>query len=116
MQKRYRTQLELLAQKLSSANPQQSILLAKSKQHDLHSRLVRSQLAIQDKKQQQLAKFANELNIVSPLATIARGYSITRDEHGKIVKSAKDIKIGETLTTQLDDAQISSTVTKVDPL
>ncbi|WNC69347.1 exodeoxyribonuclease VII large subunit [Thalassotalea nanhaiensis] len=100
----------LLQQRLASKNPTQQIQLAKVKLNDLDSRLTRAQLQLKDNKQLQLAKLAHNLNIVSPLATIARGYSITRDEQGRIMKSVDDVKEGDTITTQLNDGKVESVV------
>lgn len=105
----------LLQQRLASTNPTQQIQLANVKLNDLASRLTRAQLQLKDNKQLQLAKLAHNLNIVSPLATIARGYSITRDAQGKIMKNVDDLNEGDTITTQLNDGKVESVVSKLLP-
>lgn len=107
-----KNQALLLQQRLASANPNQQLQLANAKLNDLASRLTRAQLQLKDNKQLLLAKFAHNLNIVSPLATIARGYSITRDEHGKIIRSIDDIDKGAIINTQLSNGKIESKITK----
>lgn len=58
----------------------------------------------------QLALAAEKLETVSPLATLKRGYSITKTEQGKVVTRAEDIKTGDTLVTRLSDGEVRSTV------
>ncbi|MCE0493161.1 exodeoxyribonuclease VII large subunit [Vibrio salinus] len=64
-----------------------------------------------------LTKSRHQLNIsmetldaVSPLATLKRGYSITQQQNGDIIKHAKDVKPGDTITTLLSDSEITSKV------
>lgn len=104
---------ELLQQRLLSVNPAKKLQLASLKLHDLHARLQRAQLQLKDQKQQQLANLAQHLTIVSPLATIARGYSISRDSQGKIIKRTNQVNKGDAITTQVNNGIIESTVTNI---
>jgi exodeoxyribonuclease VII large subunit len=58
----------------------------------------------------QLAMAAENLEAVSPLATLKRGYSITQTEQGKVITQAEDVKTGDRLVTRLANGEISSTV------
>ncbi|MDE1220001.1 exodeoxyribonuclease VII large subunit [Vibrio aestuarianus] len=51
-----------------------------------------------------------KLDTVSPLATLKRGYSITQDQHGKVISQPSDVKTGDQLITRLADGEIHSTV------
>lgn len=53
------------------------------------------------------------LAALSPQQILARGFSITRNSSGKVIKSAHDIRTGEELTTTLADGSVSSVVQKV---
>jgi exodeoxyribonuclease VII large subunit len=53
-----------------------------------------------------------QLRIVSPQAVLDRGYSITTDGSGAVVRSAAQVKKGDVLTTQVADGKITSTVGK----
>ncbi|MBD1566478.1 exodeoxyribonuclease VII large subunit [Vibrio sp. SA48] len=57
-----------------------------------------------------LALAAEKLDAVSPLATLKRGYSITQDQHGKVISQPSDVKTGDQLITRLADGEIYSTV------
>ncbi|EJL6296252.1 exodeoxyribonuclease VII large subunit [Vibrio cholerae] len=58
----------------------------------------------------QLALLSEKMDAVSPLATLARGYSVTRTTQGELVRQSAQVKPGDTLVTQLMDGEILSTV------
>ena len=45
---------------------------------------------------------------VSPLATLARGYSITQNEHGQVITRALQVKPGDILETRLAEGRVRS--------
>lgn len=58
-----------------------------------------------------LSNKSARLNNLSPLNVLSRGYSITRlKRNNQILKSVKQVNIGEDIVTQLTDGQIESTV------
>ncbi len=60
--------------------------------------------------QHALALQVKTLNAISPLTTLVRGYSITCNQNGRILKSCKDISVGEVITTSLSDGEIQSEI------
>ena len=60
---------------------------------------------------QQISMLAGKIDLLSPRATLARGYSITQTATGKIVKSLRAVRTGETVTTRVVDGQFDSVVT-----
>jgi exodeoxyribonuclease VII large subunit len=60
-------------------------------------------------------KAVTHLEAVSPLSTLARGYSVTTAADGNVLKQAKQVKTGDTLTTRLADGWIESEVKSVIP-
>ena len=59
-----------------------------------------------------LKSISSNLKAVSPLAVLDRGYAIVMDENGQALKSSKDIKVGDTVTTRLADGGFNSNVSK----
>ncbi|KJF99458.1 exodeoxyribonuclease VII large subunit [Photobacterium angustum] len=59
-----------------------------------------------------LAVAAEKLETVSPLATLARGYSITRNEQGDVIRNTSQVKHGDKLITTVTDGDIHSCVIK----
>ena len=67
-----------------------------------------------DKKKSMLESITTNLNAISPLAVLDRGYAIVMNENGQALKSSKDIKVGDTVTTRLGDGGFTSNVSKKD--
>ncbi len=58
--------------------------------------------------------FAGRLHALSPLAVLDRGYSITFDEKGTILKEAKKVQPGDKIQTRLARGRVSSRVESVE--
>ncbi len=56
------------------------------------------------------------LEAVSPLATLARGYSVTTATDGKVLKQTKQVNTGDVLTTRLSDGWVESEVKSIKPV
>ncbi|HEV3231633.1 MAG TPA: exodeoxyribonuclease VII large subunit [Candidatus Dormibacteraeota bacterium] len=72
----------------------------------LDDRLERLQLALRtslDRAQRHLAADRARLEALSPLAVLARGYSLARDEAGRVVTSIADLAVGQRLLTVFAD-------------
>ena len=67
-----------------------------------------------DKKKLMLESITTNLKAISPLAVLDRGYAIVMNENGQALKSSKDIKVGDTVTTRLGDGGFTSNVSKKD--
>lgn len=61
---------------------------------------------------ERLSRMRSQLRALNPLAVLTRGYSITSDEHGRILRSARDVRGGQRLSTRLSDGTIESTATQ----
>ena len=51
-----------------------------------------------------------ELVVIGPARVLARGYSITTDADGKLIRSVANVRTGDLLRTRLTDGSITSTV------
>ena len=58
----------------------------------------------------ELAASAARLEDLSPVKTLARGYSITRDAHGAILRSAASSKPGDRVQVTLSDGRLECEV------
>ncbi len=57
-----------------------------------------------------LEKMDVHLEALSPLAILSRGYTLTENKDGKLVRSTQDIGIGDTIITRMADGKITSIV------
>lgn len=62
--------------------------------------LHRSTIASIKQKRSRLVALSQTLEALGPRSVLDRGYSITRDAQGKIVKNGLDLKVGETLQVE----------------
>lgn len=60
---------------------------------------------------------AAKVRALDPAIALARGWSITRDEHGAVLRSVADLTPGSTITTRVADGTATSTIvgTETDP-
>ncbi len=107
--------LSELQQRLIQQEPK--LLLTKffTEHHHLTQRLAKSMVYYLQKQQQRLLSNSRQLHAISPLATLERGYSITK-KNNQVVYSIKHVNEGDTLETQTSDGVIMSQVTSLDDL
>ena len=63
-----------------------------------------------ERQAQRLSMLTASVRLLDPVTTMARGWSITRDEKGNVVRSTNDVASGQKITTLLADGSITSTV------
>ncbi|WP_213996497.1 exodeoxyribonuclease VII large subunit [Arsukibacterium sp.] len=106
-------QQQYLQQSLQHLSPAKAIKQKHEQLQQLQQRLQRG-IGLQLKQQQQtLGRLSNQLNTVSPLATLARGYSISFNAQQQVLTSIKDLKAGDSVTTQLAEGSFSAVVSEV---
>jgi exodeoxyribonuclease VII large subunit len=59
---------------------------------------------------QQLQRLEGQLRALNPLAVLQRGYSVTRDASGRIIRSTTEVKTGQRVDTQVSDGRFESEV------
>ncbi len=65
-------------------------------------------------KGRQLGNLAGSLQSLSPLSTLARGYSLCFDEKGDLIKSAEQVSVGSNVNLVLYQGKLACTVNKVE--
>ncbi|MEP3562367.1 MAG: exodeoxyribonuclease VII large subunit [Marinobacter sp.] len=104
-----------LTLRLETQSPRKMITSTAEQVGKLNDRM---QAAIQHNLRQQQDKLhlqAQTLNVVSPLATLGRGYSIVKNATGDIVRNTSQLSKGDTIRAQFGQGHISATVTEVEP-
>ncbi len=103
-------------QRLNQQNPQPRIHRAQSRVQQLEYRLsqnIRDRLSVT---RERFGVAITHLEAVSPLATLARGYSVTTSPAGGVLKKTGQVKVGDKLTTRLNDGWVESEVSNVTPV
>ncbi|MCQ2742148.1 MAG: exodeoxyribonuclease VII large subunit [Bacilli bacterium] len=109
---RFRQKLEDLSTRPFFVNPK---AIYSDKLEDLREMKERLDVSFDAKfkmTKESLSYRKKHLNALSPYGVLSRGYSITSDENGNIVKSVEDVKDGSNIKTTLSDGIIVSKVEK----
>ncbi|MGY2799031.1 exodeoxyribonuclease VII large subunit [Ewingella americana] len=105
--------IDRLQQRLNQQQPQSRIHRAQQRVQQLQYRLQQA-LALQlSNSRQRFGTACTQLEAVSPLATLARGYSVTTTPKGELLKKTTQTAPGDTLKTRLADGWIESEVKAV---
>ena len=105
-----------LLQRLNQQNPQPRIHRAQTRIQQLEYRLaenVRSRLSAT---RERFGNAVTHLEAVSPLSTLARGYSVSTATDGKVLKKVTQVKAGDVMTTRLEDGWVESEVKSITPV
>ena len=62
----------------------------------------------------EIARSAARLEDLSPINTLARGYSVSRNEDGQIINSVKHAQLGERILVSLSDGRLDCEVRNID--
>ncbi len=96
--------------KLGLYSPEKAVQLKSNQLTQLRARLLDAMDRTLLQSNHQLSLAAEKLDTVSPLATLKRGYSITRGENNQLITSVQQVKSGEQVITKVADGEINSTV------
>jgi exodeoxyribonuclease VII large subunit len=108
-----RIELTQMQRTLSANSPKQLLERNKIRLAAGRGRLDQSLRSVLASHRSSLRTLSRSLNSVSPLSTLARGYSITVDSSSKVIRSTDDVKVGATITSRLGAGEIVSTVSAV---
>ncbi|AKA37954.1 exodeoxyribonuclease VII large subunit [Yersinia ruckeri] len=107
---------ERLQQRLNNRQPLGKI-------HHYHQRVQQQEYRLKQALERQLNGYrqrfgiaCSQLETVSPLATLARGYSVTQTPSGSLLKTTQQVHIGDTLKTRLQDGWVESEITRLTPV
>ncbi|SDN67434.1 exodeoxyribonuclease VII large subunit [Vreelandella arcis] len=98
---------EQLAKRLASQDMARLHRTEKDRVSQLQRRLGTAMQRQLESRQARLTSAARELNAVSPLAVLGRGYAIAQDEQGQVVRRAEDTSPGQKLKLKLGEGQLS---------
>jgi len=99
-----------MTQRLNQHSPQPRIHRAQNRVQQLEYRLAQLMSARLSATRERFGNTVTHLEAVSPLSTLARGYSVTTAKDGNVLKQTKQVKAGDLLTTRLADGWVESEV------
>ncbi len=102
-----------LAQRLSTQSPSARIVTLENDIARQAQSLISATRQILNRRRERLEHLGQTLHVVSPLATLGRGYAIVRNENGDIVRDAHQLEAGDELQARVAHGEIRATVTSV---
>ena len=112
-QKQLHENLTLLNKRLLNKNPKYEVLKSQNLLNEKDQRITRAISVFQNNKQQKLHKLISELDALSPLSVLNRGFSVTIDQQQRVIKSVQQVTKGQTLQLKLHDGKVLSRVEKI---
>jgi len=111
---RYRSRIDHATRLLQANSPANRLQLRRQKIDELHRRLVLAARRKIEESRETLGRAAGVLDAVSPLATLARGYSIVRKNTpgGEIVMDYHDVKVEEQIEVRLHRGYLECRIEK----
>lgn len=108
---RKRVRLEHITQHRILQKPE--LLWQEQQQHldDKTKQLEQSYALLMQQYKQKLGTMAAQLNALSPLNVLSRGYALCMDDNGAVVRNIEQTAIGDTVTVLLECGSLKGTVT-----
>jgi exodeoxyribonuclease VII large subunit len=109
-----RTRLEAIAARRVFRRPMEPVRELERRLDELHIRSIGAMRRIVASSRQRIEARAAQLESLSPLAVLARGYSLTlRESDGNVVRSAEELAVGETIRTRFESGSTNSRVESI---
>lgn len=108
-----RDRLERLARSRPIARPHALLQDSARRLDDLEGAAARAVRRVAERSGARVAALAGKLATLSPLGVLERGYTITTDRRGGLVRTLDDVAIGARLTTRLLRGEVTSVVESV---
>ncbi|MCF7971276.1 MAG: exodeoxyribonuclease VII large subunit, partial [Methylococcaceae bacterium] len=94
-------------------NPTHKVAQLKNRYTMLNNRLNSSIKTTLSEHQQKFTLLSQTLNIVSPLATLSRGYTLTSTKQNALLNSSTQLKVGQIIKTRFASGSVTSQIQEI---
>ena len=105
-----RQHLNMLSQSPALRSPTGYIEQREKSLELLKNRLIAAQNQSITRKNQRYIAAVSKLDAMSPLKVLTRGYSMAQTEAGEVLRSVRQVELGERVSVLLSDGKLSATV------
>jgi len=106
----YKRNLAHVTRALQARSPARELMMRRNRFADLHRRLVASPVRLLENARHRFERIEGILRVLGPHATLRRGYSITMNERGKIVRTIAAVRPKMKIRTRVSDGEFSSEI------
>ncbi|WP_399682122.1 exodeoxyribonuclease VII large subunit [Xenophilus sp.] len=92
--------------RLQALRPQARLQLLCQRQSEALRRLAAAWNRREERERSRLRELARSLSAISPLATVARGYSILQREDGRVVRAVEDVASGDRVDARVTNGTL----------
>jgi exodeoxyribonuclease VII large subunit len=108
-----RRQLSVLSGSAALKSADGYLLQRRKSLQILQNRLLSAENQNIHRSKQRYIALTAKLDAMSPLKVLTRGYAMTQDEKGNLVRSVGQVAVGENLTVSLADGTIHATIAEI---
>jgi len=105
---RYKRGLLQITRTLQARSPARELMMRRNRFADLQRRLVACPRRLLETARHRFQHMEGILRVLGPDATLRRGYSITMNERGKIIRSITTVRAKMKIHTRVSDGEFSS--------
>jgi len=106
----YKRGLLHIAAALQARSPARELMMRRNRLVDLNRRLLAAPSQTIENARQRFRRIEGILRVLGPDATLRRGYSVTRDTKGNLIRTVRDAGPGMKIRTRVSDGEFSSEV------
>src|SRR6266496_4389700 len=106
----YKRNLAHITRALQARSPARELIIRRNRFADLHRRLVASPARLLENARHRFERIEGILRVLGPDATLRRGYSITMNERGKIIRTVAAVRPKMKIRTHVSDGEFSSEI------
>ena len=99
-----------MARAMQARSPARELMMRRNRLVDLHRRFVASPSRIMENARHRFREVEGILRVLGPDATLHRGYSITTDDRGKLIRTVKSVRPKMKIKTRVSDGEFGSTI------
>jgi exodeoxyribonuclease VII large subunit len=106
----YRRGLIHITRALQARSPARELMMRRNRFADLHRRLIACPGHLLENAKHRFQRIEGILRVLGPDATLRRGYSITINDHGKIIRTIAAVRPKMRIRTRVSDGEFDSEI------
>ena len=106
----YKRALLHIAAALQARSPARELMMRRNRLIDLHRRFIASPERLLENARHRFCRIEGILRVLGPDATLQRGYSITTNERGKIIRTIAAVRPRMKIRTRVSDGEFGSEI------
>jgi exodeoxyribonuclease VII large subunit len=106
----HKRNLAHITRALQARSPVRELVMRRNRFEDLHRRLVASPARLLQNARHRFQRIEGILRVLAPDATLRRGYSITMNERGNIIRTIATVRSKMKIRTRVSDGEFGSEI------